>query len=207
MWAPLPQPSLRNKPQGCWLCPTPAPHTAQTHLQMFLKTGQGQATEQVGPRVESPTALRLKQQSQGPRAFALWMAGRGPSWASWWGGFLTILLPRPGHPSPQVAKPVPWPGQSDQAPRPLPRGLPGGGGPMDRRDQAQPHRPSTWGSRLCRPARDEAPGPGPGPTQPTAPASRPLMAHPATKPLSLLCPEQGLPTPRSTCTLCLMEAP
>ena len=57
-------------------CTPPPPHTAQTHLQMFPKTGQGRTAEQVGTRVESPTHPEPKQQNPDPGHLHCW--GRGP---------------------------------------------------------------------------------------------------------------------------------
>lgn len=171
-------------------CAPPLPHTEQTHLQMFPKTGQGRTAEQVGTRVESPTHPETETAEPGPRAFASLGEGARP-------GQIAGVVPdhsAPGH-WPQATAPTPpcsWPslccGQapSDQTPRPHPRELPGGGGPESRGRSGPAPTSSAWhpGSGLHRPLRDEAPGPGSGPTQPAAPASGPFTAHLPPK----LCP-------------------
>lgn len=201
-WAPLPQPRLRSKAQWALAAPHPRPTQHKHTCKCFQKQAKAEPQSRWGRGWKAPLTLRPKQQNPGPGHLHHW--GRGPGWARWLGWFLTTLLPSPGpRPRPRP-RPLPTAGPACAVARPRVTRHPGqipekclvegalrvGGG------QVQPLRaaPGTLGV-----ASQATQGQSPGPRLRAHPAcSSSLMTlhgPSATRPLSLLCPEQALPNP------------
>lgn len=199
-WAPLPQPRLRSKAQWAPAAPRPRPTQHKHTCKCFQKQAKAKPQSRWGPGWKAPLTLRPKQQNPDPGHLHCW--GRGPGWARWLGWFLTTLPPGPG-PRPRP-RPLTATGPACAVARPRVTRHPGhipenclvegalrvGGARYSPHEQHL--APWEWASQATQ-------GRSPRPRLWAHPACSPslmtLHSPSATKPLSLLCPEQALLNP------------
>ena len=105
MWVPLPQPSLRNKPRGCWLRPHPRPTQSTNTLANVSKNGPRLSHRAGGAPGGKPHCPETERAEPGPQGICI-VDGRE-------GAQLGQLAGKvPDHPLPTSWAPLPPGGQA-----------------------------------------------------------------------------------------------